>query len=146
MIDSAIKTEQQLLPPNLRLNDNILSIHFRNVTSNVSTNNNNHHHLPAQPIQIRDDSTNQMLTDTKILPVPMSVVAYENLIDKNESSMVVGETSNNSRRRIFTTKLSRSMSSHFSFRFTSLLHHLLLLFVWLTFSLSFFYFLQSKFE
>ena len=109
MIDSTIKMEQQQLPPNLRLNDDILSVHFNNVTStikkrhslsdpadslikylssNVSTNGNNnshhhhhhHHHLQSQPIQVRDDSANQLLTDTKISPVP-STVAYENLID-----------------------------------------------------------------
>ena len=108
MIDSTIKGEQQLLPPNLRLNDDILSVHFNNVTSNVkkrhslsdpndslikylssnvTTNNNHHHHhhLQAQPIQVRDDSTNQMLTDTKISPVPPPVVAYENLIDIQNS-------------------------------------------------------------
>jgi hypothetical protein len=98
MIDSTIKSEQQLLPPNLRLNDDILSVHFNNVTStikkrhslsdpadslikylssNVSSNNNN---LQSQPIQVRDDSINQLLTDTKISPIP-TIVAYENLID-----------------------------------------------------------------
>jgi hypothetical protein len=98
MIDSTIKSEQQLLPPNLRLNDDILSVHFNNVTSsikkrhslsdpadslikylssNVSTNNNN---IQSQPIQVRDDSSNQLLTDTKISPIP-NIVAYENIID-----------------------------------------------------------------
>jgi hypothetical protein len=95
MTDSMIKSEQQLLPPNLRLNDDILSVHFNNVTStikkrhslsdpadslikylssNVTSNN------QSQPIQVRDDSTNQLLTDTKISPIP-TIVAYENLID-----------------------------------------------------------------
>ncbi|CAF0858886.1 unnamed protein product [Rotaria sordida] len=100
MMDSNInKTEQQLLPPNLRLNDDILSVHFNNVTStikkrhslsdpadslikylssNVSSNNNNT--IQSQAIQVRDDSSNQLLTDTKISPIP-TVVAYENLID-----------------------------------------------------------------
>jgi hypothetical protein len=101
MIDSTIKNEQQLLPPNLRLNDDILSVHFNNVTStikkrhslsdpadslikylssNVSSNHNNNNNLQSQPIQVRDDSTNQLLTDTKISPIPINV-AYENLID-----------------------------------------------------------------
>jgi len=101
MIDSTIKNEQQLLPPNLRLNDDILSVHFNNVTStikkrhslsdpadslikylssNVSSNHNNNNNLQSQPIQVRDDSTNQLLTDTKISPIPTNV-AYENLID-----------------------------------------------------------------
>jgi hypothetical protein len=100
MIDSTIKSDQQL-PPNLRLNDDILSVHFNNVTStvkkrhslsdpadslikylssNVSTNNNNNNNFQSQPIQVRDDSTNQLLTDTKISPIP-TIVAYENLID-----------------------------------------------------------------
>ncbi|CAF1121904.1 unnamed protein product [Rotaria sp. Silwood1] len=98
IIDSTTKNEQQLLPPNLRLNDDILSVHFNNVTStikkrhslsdpadslikylssNVTSNNNN---IQSQAIQVRDDSSNQLLTDTKISPVP-TVVAYENLID-----------------------------------------------------------------
>lgn len=108
MIDSTMKSEQQLLPPNLRLNDDILSVHFNNVasnvkkrhslsdpndslikylSSNVTTNNNNHHQqqFQAQPIQVRDDSTNPLLTDTKISPIPPPVVAYENLIDIQNS-------------------------------------------------------------
>ncbi|CAF1259481.1 unnamed protein product [Rotaria magnacalcarata] len=103
IIDSTIKTEQQLLPPNLRLNDDILSVHFNNVTSTIkkrhslsdpadslikylssnvssSNNNNNNNNIQTQAIQVRDDSSNQLLTDTKISPVP-TVVAYENLID-----------------------------------------------------------------
>jgi hypothetical protein len=100
MIDSTIKTEQQLLPPNLRLNDDILSVHFNNVTSTIKkrhslsdpadslikylssniTSNNNNNNLQTQPIQVRDDSANQLLTDTKISPIP-TMVAYENLID-----------------------------------------------------------------
>lgn len=106
MTDSTIKTDQQLLPPNLRLNDDILSVHFNNVTStikkrhslsdpadslikylssNISTTNNNNNmntnNLSSQPIQVRDDSLNHLLTDTKISPIPSSHVAYENLID-----------------------------------------------------------------
>ncbi|CAF3193942.1 unnamed protein product [Rotaria socialis] len=102
IIDSTTKTEQQLLPPNLRLNDDILSVHFNNVTSTIkkrhslsdpadslikylssnvsSNNNNNNNNIQTQAIQVRDDSSNQLLTDTKISPVP-TVVAYENLID-----------------------------------------------------------------
>jgi hypothetical protein len=99
MTDSMIRSDQQLLPPNLRLNDDILSVHFNNVTStikkrhslsdpndslikylsaNVTSNNN----IQSQPIQVRDDSLNlnQLLTDTKISPIP-TIVAYENLID-----------------------------------------------------------------
>lgn len=89
--------QQQSLPPNLRLNDDILSVHFNNVTSNVkkrhslsdpadslikylsanvSTTSSN---VPSTPsIQVRDDS---ILTDTKISPVPPTIVAYENLLD-----------------------------------------------------------------
>lgn len=91
--DPSVKPDQQLLPPNLRLNDDILSVHFNNVTSTIKKR----HSLsdPAdslikylssnvstspQPIQVRDDSLNQPLTDTKISPVP-NVVAYENLLD-----------------------------------------------------------------
>lgn len=105
LMDTSMKNEQQLLPPNLRLNDDILSVHFNNVTSNVKkrhslsdpndslikylssnvTTNHHHHHLQTQPIQVRDDSTNSMLTDTKISPVPPPVVAYENLIDIQNS-------------------------------------------------------------
>ncbi len=100
MIDSTSKNEQQLLPPNLRLNDDILSVHFNNVTSTIKkrhslsdpadslikylssniTSNNNNNNLQTQPIQVRDDSANQLLTDTKISPIP-TMVAYENLID-----------------------------------------------------------------
>ncbi|CAF4330878.1 unnamed protein product [Rotaria sp. Silwood2] len=100
IIDNTSKSEQQLLPPNLRLNDDILSVHFNNVTStikkrhslsdpadslikylssNVSSNTNNNT-IQSQAIQVRDDSSNQLLTDTKISPVP-TIVAYENLID-----------------------------------------------------------------
>ncbi|UJR24911.1 hypothetical protein I4U23_006275 [Adineta vaga] len=103
MIDNTLKSDQQL-PPNLRLNDDILSVHFNNVTSNVkkrhslsdpadslikylssnvtttTMNNNHNNNLPPQPIQVRDDSSNQLLTDTKISPIPSSA-AYENLID-----------------------------------------------------------------
>ena len=98
LVDSTIKSDQQLLPPNLRLNDDILSVHFNNVTStikkrhslsdpadslikylssNVSTN---HVSSSSAAIQVRDDSVNPTLTDTKISPVP-TLVAYENLID-----------------------------------------------------------------
>ena len=99
-----MKNEQQLLPPNLRLNDDILSVHFNNVASNVkkrhslsdpndslikylssNVTTNHHHHHQNQPIQVRDDSINPMLTDTKISPVPPTVVAYENLIDIQNS-------------------------------------------------------------
>jgi hypothetical protein len=100
MTDSTIKSEQQLLPPNLRLNDDILSVHFNNVTSTIKkrhslsdpadslikylssnvTSNNNNNNLQSQPIQVRDDSANQSLADTKISPIP-PIVAYENLID-----------------------------------------------------------------
>jgi hypothetical protein len=96
MTDSSIKSEQQLLPPNLRLNDDILSVHFNNVTSTIKkrhslsdpgdslikylSSNVSSGNVQSQPIQVRDDSLNQPLTDTKISPVP-TIVAYENLID-----------------------------------------------------------------
>ena len=95
MTDSTLKTEQQQLPPNLRLNDDILSVHFNNVASNVKkrhslsdpsdslikylsanvtpTTNSNQ----SQPIQVRDDSFNQLMNETKV----PSMVAYENLLD-----------------------------------------------------------------
>lgn len=103
LMETSMKNDQQLLPPNLRLNDDILSVHFNNVTSNVKKRHSlsdpndslikylssnvttNNHHLQNQPIQVRDDSTNQLLTDTKISPVPPPVVAYENLIDIQNS-------------------------------------------------------------
>jgi hypothetical protein len=96
-MDSSIKSDQQTLPPNLRLNDDILSVHFNNVTSTVkkrhslsdpadslikylSSNITSNAGPSNSAIQVRDDSVNQTLTDTKISPVP-TVVAYENLID-----------------------------------------------------------------
>jgi len=95
--DNTTKADQQLLPPNLRLNDDILSVHFNNVTSTIkkrhslsdpadslikylSSNVSSNPNSQSQPIQVRDDSSNQLLTDTKISPVP-TVAAYENLID-----------------------------------------------------------------
>jgi hypothetical protein len=96
MTDSMIRSDQQLLPPNLRLNDDILSVHFNNVTSTIKkrhslsdpgdslikylSSNVSSGNVQSQPIQVRDDSLNQPLTDTKISPVP-TIVAYENLID-----------------------------------------------------------------
>ncbi|CAF4879738.1 unnamed protein product [Rotaria sp. Silwood1] len=94
MIDSQpSKIEEQLLPPNLRLNDDILSIHFNNITSNIKkrhslsdANDSFIKHLSSnleqqqqqqQPIHVRDDSLiNSSLSDTK-----STVSAYENLFD-----------------------------------------------------------------
>ncbi|CAF3452112.1 unnamed protein product [Rotaria sp. Silwood1] len=94
MIDSQpSKIEEQLLPPNLRLNDDILSIHFNNITSNIKkrhslsdANDSFIKHLSSnlkqqqqqqQPIHVRDDSLiNSSLSDTK-----STISAYENLFD-----------------------------------------------------------------
>ena len=109
MTDSTTRSEQQLLPPNLRLNDDILSVHFNNVTSTIkkrhslsdpadslikylsSSTDRDKNEIPSQAIQVRDDLSNQILTDAKMSPIP-SVVAYENLIDiqtdlKNKSDV-----------------------------------------------------------
>ena len=73
-VTSTIKKRHSLSDPNDSL--------IKYLSSNVTTNNNNHHHhLQTQPIQVRDDSSNQLLTDTKISPIPSTIVAYENLID-----------------------------------------------------------------
>lgn len=94
--ENSVKQEQQLLPPNLRLNDDILSVHFNNVTSNVkkrhslsdpadslikylssnvTTNTNS-----SAIIQVRDESLNPNANDSKLTAVP-TMVAYENLLD-----------------------------------------------------------------
>ncbi|CAF1139143.1 unnamed protein product [Adineta steineri] len=87
--NESIKIEEQLLPPNLRLNDDILSVHFNNKTSNVKKR----HSLcdpcdslikylspnteQQQPIQVRDDSfINSSLSKTE-----STIVAYESLAD-----------------------------------------------------------------
>ena len=95
--DNSYKADQQLLPPKLRLNDDILSVHFNNVTSTIkkrhslsdpadslikylSSNVSSNDSSSSQVIQVRDDLSNPSLTDTKISPVP-TMVAYENLMD-----------------------------------------------------------------
>ena len=85
MIDSS-NTEEQLLPAKLRLNDDILSVHFNSVASNIKKRHSLSDpidslmkYLPSnieqqqQPIQVHDDSS---LSDAK--PI---IVAYENLLD-----------------------------------------------------------------
>ncbi|CAF1060552.1 unnamed protein product [Adineta ricciae] len=73
------KSEEQLLPANLRLNDDILSVHFNNVTSNAKKrhslsdpNDSLMKSLPSdveqQPIHVRDASSSTILD-------------YENLSD-----------------------------------------------------------------
>jgi hypothetical protein len=90
MIDSlSSTTEEQLFPPNLRLNDDILSVHFNNVTSNVKKRHSlsdpcdslikylssNIEQQP--PVQVHDDTlTNLSLSDTN-----PAVLSYENLLD-----------------------------------------------------------------
>ncbi len=92
MIDSlSSTTEEQLLPPNLRLNDDILSVHFNNVTSNVKKRHSlsdpcdslikylssNIEQQQQPPVQVHDDTlTNLSLSDTK-----PAVLSYENLLD-----------------------------------------------------------------
>jgi len=92
MIDSlSSTTEEQLLPPNLRLNDDILSVHFNNVTSNVKKRHSlsdpcdslikylssNIEQQQHPPVQVHDDIlTNLSLSDTK-----PAVLSYENLLD-----------------------------------------------------------------
>ncbi|CAF2457592.1 unnamed protein product [Rotaria sp. Silwood2] len=96
MINSlSSKTEEQLLPPNLRLNDDILSIHFNNITSNIKKRHSlsdasdsfikylssnleqQQQQQQQQPIYVHDDAlTNSSLSDTK-----STVTTYENLFD-----------------------------------------------------------------
>jgi hypothetical protein len=89
MIDSlSLKVEEQLFPPNLRLNDDILSVQFNNITSNIKkrhslcdSNDSIMKYLTTniesqQPIQVRDDSLrNSSSPETK-----PTIVAYENLL------------------------------------------------------------------
>lgn len=126
--DSSTRSDpqQQLLPPNLRLNDDILSVHFNNVTStvkkrhslsdpadslikylsaNASTSN-----VPSSSstaIQVRDDSINQMLTDTKISPVS-TTVAYENLLDLQANLHRFDEEQQQQQQQQFSSLSSQS--------------------------------------
>jgi hypothetical protein len=90
IIDSSLslKTEEQLLPANLRLNDDILSVHFNNITSNIKKRHSLSDpndllikyltpNIEQEPIQVRDDS----LTNSSLLETKSTVVAYENLLD-----------------------------------------------------------------
>ncbi|CAF0765090.1 unnamed protein product [Rotaria sordida] len=89
MIDSLpSKTEEQLLPPNLRLNDDILSIHFNNITSNIKKRHSLSDasdslikylssNLEQQPIHVRDDS----LINSSLSGTQSTIAAYENLFD-----------------------------------------------------------------
>jgi apoptosis-stimulating of p53 protein 1 len=85
MTDSS-NTEEQLLPAKLRLNDDILSVHFNSAASNIKKRHSLSDpidslmkYLPSnteqqqEPILVHDDSS---LSDAK--PI---IVAYENLLD-----------------------------------------------------------------
>jgi hypothetical protein len=77
------KIEEQLLPPKLRLNDDILSVHFNNTTnikkrhSFSDPNDSLTKYLPLameqKPIQVHDD-----LSSSDAKP---TIIAYENLLD-----------------------------------------------------------------
>lgn len=82
------RSDEQSLPGNLRLNDDILSIHFNPITSNIkkrhsiSDSNDSlfkqiNTHVEEVPIQVRDDSLAAESKDSSV----STMVTYENLIE-----------------------------------------------------------------
>jgi hypothetical protein len=92
---STLQTEEQLLPVNLRLNDDILSVHYNNITSNIKKRHslsdvndslikylapNIEQQQQQQPIQVYDDSlTNSSLSETN-----STTITNENLQKDDE--------------------------------------------------------------
>ncbi|UJR23886.1 hypothetical protein I4U23_026858 [Adineta vaga] len=79
---SLLKSDEQILPANLRLNDDILSVHFNHITSNVKKRHSLSDpcdsltkYLPSnieqQPIQVHNDLSS----------INPSILNYENLFD-----------------------------------------------------------------
>jgi len=94
IIDSSLNTEEELFPANLRLNDDILSVHYNNITSNIKKRHSlsdsndlltkyltpNLEQQQQQPIQVRDES----LSETK-----STVITYENILDDEEQQTII---------------------------------------------------------
>jgi len=96
IIDSSLNTEEELFPANLRLNDDILSVHYNNITSNIKkrhslsdsndllakyvTPNLEQQQQQQQPIQVRDES----LSETK-----STVIDCENVLDDEEQQQTI---------------------------------------------------------
>jgi hypothetical protein len=90
------QNDSSLLPPNLRLNDDKLSVHFNNVTSNIkkrhSLSDSNDlltkyliPNVEQQPIQVRDESlTNSSVSETK-----STIVTSENLLDQEQDQTIM---------------------------------------------------------
>jgi hypothetical protein len=93
IIDSSLNTEEELFPANLRLNDDILSVHYNNITSNIKKRHSlsdsndlltkyltSNLEQQQQPIKVRDES----LSETK-----STVMTYENILDDEEQQTII---------------------------------------------------------
>jgi hypothetical protein len=93
IIDSSLNIEEELFPANLRLNDDILSVHYNNITSNIKKRHSlsdsndlltkyltSNLEQQQQPIKVRDES----LSETK-----STVMTYENILDDEEQQTII---------------------------------------------------------